>query len=393
MGLDINNIKQASPKANQVATEQYVDTSIASIDVSSDISANNDIFAQKLGYLNYASMVAAASTGQTIINGGYVNTSLLQANSINAGMINTVGLIAENISADEIVGKTITGGNIVGTNMIGVTIRASYLDLDGELEVLTNFYLCVDGNTTGVPALAISEGRYRTYTIADIDAIPSTAYNNLYRIPSISTVREDTKVQTLNSTGASLISKIRSYNCANAGHNVKCVKVRPSAFVSGFNIVLDLTLGGDGDGYRNSSTAKMYFGGVLLGSVYFRAYCYGWITGGDQVDYGVSGSIQVYLDWNVIYSYTDSDTASYNNPAYISPPSFNTTRTVDGVVIRISCSSWNSLSFSIDNGEYQLPANFNNISESLFRVENANDTAYSSIRAYTNSATYINNMI
>ena len=53
-------------------------------------------------------MVAAATNGQTIIKGGYANTSLLQANSIVAGMINTTGLIAENISATNIVGKDIT---------------------------------------------------------------------------------------------------------------------------------------------------------------------------------------------------------------------------------------------------------------------------------------------
>ena len=90
---------------------------IGKADVSSDISANNDVFAQKLGYLNYASMVAAASSGQTIINGGYVNTSLLQANSIVASKINTVGLIAENISANEIVGKTIKSSTLESTTI------------------------------------------------------------------------------------------------------------------------------------------------------------------------------------------------------------------------------------------------------------------------------------
>lgn len=125
MPLNINNIKQASPKANQVATEQYVDTSIAGIDVSGDINANNDVFAQKLGYVDYQAMIAAASTGQTIINGGYVNTSLLQANSIVASKINTVGLIAENISANEISGKTITGGTIIGANLIGTALTVS----------------------------------------------------------------------------------------------------------------------------------------------------------------------------------------------------------------------------------------------------------------------------
>lgn len=362
-------------------TADTITADLASKDyVSSSISSS--------GYVLPSGVANAINTNTTTVDGAKITTG-----TINADKINTVGLIAENISAEEISGKIITGGQIIGANIAGVTIRASYLDLDGELEVLTNFYLCVGGNTTGVPALALSEGRYRTYSTADIDAVPSTSYSNLYRIPSISTVREETKVQTLNSTGASLVSKIRSYNCANAGHNVKCVKLRPRAFVSGFNIFLGLILGDEYDGYRNSSTAQMYFGGILLGSVYFRSYYYGWSSGGDQISSGVSGSIQVYLNGGLIYSYADSDTESYNSPASISPPSLNTTRTVNGIVIRIVCTSWSGLSFSIDNGEYELPASFNNTSESLFKVINSSDTAYSSITAYTNSATYINNMI
>lgn len=51
MALDINNIKPATEKAKNVATEQYVNTSVASVDVSttvnSSIYSNNDVFAQR----------------------------------------------------------------------------------------------------------------------------------------------------------------------------------------------------------------------------------------------------------------------------------------------------------------------------------------------------------
>ena len=350
-------------------------------------------FNGKVSFSNVTGTGNILTTGQaaTDINAGTttINGSKITTGSITAAQINTVGLIAENISANEISSKVITGGQIIGANIIGVTIRASYLDLDGELEVLTNFYLCVGGDTTGVPALALSEGRYRTYSTADIDAVPSTSYSNLYRIPSISTVREETKVQTLNSTGASLVSKIRSYNCANAGHNVKCVKLRPRAFVSGFNIGISLSLD---ISYRNSSTAQMYFGGVLLGSVYFRSRYESWYDP-QAPSGGITAAIDVYLNGVVIYSWADSAQDSYNSPASISPPSLNTTRNVNGIIIRIVCTSWSDLSFSIDSGEYELPAGFNSTSESLFRVVNSSNTAYSTITAYTNSATYINNMI
>lgn len=270
MALDINTIKQASPKANQVATEQYVDTSIAGIDVTQDISANNDVFAQKLGYVDYQAMIAAASTGQTIINGGYVNTSLLQANSIVASKINTVGLIAENISANEISGKVITGGQIVGTNIVGVTIRASYLDLDGELEVLTNFYLCVGGNTTGVPALALSEGRYRTYSTADIDAVRSTSYSNLYRIPSISTIKYNAIIENVVNT------HLYAYNVANVNRNTKAVKINPTVvldfsqnkYSSDGSILYRATPYDNMAGGASPCSWEMYFGSTVVFKVY-----------------------------------------------------------------------------------------------------------------------------
>ena len=187
-------------------------------DVSGDISANNDTFAQKLGYLSYSAMVAATDSGQTIINGGYVNTSLLQANSINAGMINTVGLIAENISANEVVGKIITGAVINGAVIKGAVVKASYLDLDGELEVLTNYHI--------TPAM------YNANPSLYTDAVYLSGSNE-YRIPSISNISSLQKQMVSTSPYISagnytLTSNLYSYASANVGNNMKVVKVRPT---------------------------------------------------------------------------------------------------------------------------------------------------------------------
>lgn len=115
MALDINTIKQASPKANQVATEQYVDTSIAGIDVTQDISANNDTFAQSQGFSSYSDMATKyTALKKTIISGGYINTGLVNANSI----------VANSISADRLVAGTNsstvwTGGGLISQNFDG----------------------------------------------------------------------------------------------------------------------------------------------------------------------------------------------------------------------------------------------------------------------------------
>jgi len=247
MGLDINNIKQASPKANQVATEQYVDTSIADIDVSSDISANNDTFAQKLGYLNYASMVAAASNGQSIIIGGYLRTSLIQANAITANQINTTGLIAEDISATNISGKTITGAVINGARINGSVIKTSYLDLNGSLQVLTNYI--------------ITQAMYNANPSLYTDSVYISADGN-YRIPSLSVIYEQNIASSIANNGGILYGNIRSYNTANAGHNNKCVKLNPVFNIVSDTIIIDMSQQGTAN-----CNGSLYFGDTLLARI------------------------------------------------------------------------------------------------------------------------------
>ena len=115
MALDINTIKQASPKANQVATEQYVATSIAGIDVSGDINANNDAFAISQGFSSYSDMATKYSLlGKSIINGGYINAGLVSASSIVAH-----SLSADRLSAGIDNTTVWTGGGLVSENFNG----------------------------------------------------------------------------------------------------------------------------------------------------------------------------------------------------------------------------------------------------------------------------------
>lgn len=128
MALDINNIKPAIEKAKNVATEQYVDTSVANIDISQTLNTNNDVFAQRLGYMDYDDMVTSAESGQTIINGGYLRGELIEANSINAGQIDAYAITGKNIT-----GGTINGTDINGVRITGAIIKASYIDYTTNL--------------------------------------------------------------------------------------------------------------------------------------------------------------------------------------------------------------------------------------------------------------------
>lgn len=140
MGLNISTIQPAIEKSKNVATENYVDTSIANIDISQTLNTNNDLFAQRLGYLSYADMVAAATNGQTIINGGYIQGELIAANSINAGQIDAYA-----ITGKQITGGTINGTDINGVRITGAIIKASFIDYTSNL-ALSNWQYFTPSN-------------------------------------------------------------------------------------------------------------------------------------------------------------------------------------------------------------------------------------------------------
>ena len=80
--------------------------------VNSSIYSNNDVFAQKLGYASYSAMVTAAASGKTIINGGYIGTGLVNANSIVADSAFIKKLLAQNIVMDtSVAASSITSSN------------------------------------------------------------------------------------------------------------------------------------------------------------------------------------------------------------------------------------------------------------------------------------------
>ena len=288
----ISRMKLCKVTADTI-TESYATTDYVSEVVSSS------------GYVRPSEVADAINNNTTTINGSKITTGTILADKIN-----TTGLIAENISADELAGKTISGGRIIGATIEGVningavitgaTIRASYLDLDGELEVLTNFYLCLSGNTSGVPALALSEGRYRTYSSADIDAVPSSAYFNIYRIPSMSIVSEPHQKVSGTVGYSALYGKILSYNNANSGTNIKAVKIRPT-----FNIISPINLA---TGTINS-TVNIYLGSrhllrVIVDDLIANNHYDDSITANCYSSYWGTDEIRVKVDGNASLSIT-----------------------------------------------------------------------------------------
>lgn len=128
--ITTNDVLEARAAQAENTAASYTDTAVAGIDVSSDINANNDIIAQNLGYIDYAALQAAAIGGTTIINGGHLNTTLIEAEAISASMLSTEELItytaqigngiitAAKIGAAEI-GSAHIGTSVIATSHIG----------------------------------------------------------------------------------------------------------------------------------------------------------------------------------------------------------------------------------------------------------------------------------
>ena len=270
MAINVATLAPASLKSKNVATEQYVDTSVASIDVSPTIAANNDVFAQKLGYANYAAMVNAAASGQTVVNGGYINTGLINTNAINANQINTTGLIAENISASSsIQGNSIYGSYIEGAYISGAVIHASYLDLNGELTVMTDwssstqlgysFPVVVNGTTyyrlNTVSSISDSDG----VTCSPTPGSPSHIVN-LYG--SNYTVYDSGSV-FLNDGG------LYSYDSYSTNTSLRARRVRPTiSFPDTSAIVVGGSSVGQGSKTVDIYLFGRYFGRAVLDNTY-----------------------------------------------------------------------------------------------------------------------------
>ena len=74
------------------------------------INTSRDNIAQKLGYSNYQDMVNKASAGQTIVNGGYIRTSLINTNELVAKKISAASGSLEKVE----IKQNSLNGNEVG---------------------------------------------------------------------------------------------------------------------------------------------------------------------------------------------------------------------------------------------------------------------------------------
>ena len=126
---------------------------------ATDWSPSPDDFAISIGYSSYADMVAKAAANQTIINGGYIRTSLIEAGAIVADKI-----AAGAITADKIAAQVITTAKLSADLFDGNYINANYIN---AATILTNALTAgtiVAGNAT-ITNLTVDSGKFTNATV------------------------------------------------------------------------------------------------------------------------------------------------------------------------------------------------------------------------------------
>jgi hypothetical protein len=108
----------AASLANQAGSQAL---SQANANAATTVQGAREELAKQLGYASYAALAAAATAGKTIINGGLVRTSLIDAEAIVTQSLVTKWITAAYINAMEIVTAKLTvnsGAKIGGFNII-----------------------------------------------------------------------------------------------------------------------------------------------------------------------------------------------------------------------------------------------------------------------------------
>ncbi len=297
---------------------------------------------------------SAIDNNATTIDGGKIVTNLALVNNLNA-----VG----GVVADEITGNILNGIVINGARINGSVIKTSYLDLDGELQVLTNYHITV----------AMYNANPSLYT----DAVYISA-DNEYRIPSISNLTSLLKEIGSSSSpfvsagNYTLNSGLYSYASGNIGTNKKAVKVRPAIINIGSSPHSSIP---------ENCLYSAVFATLTSGSGYFRFYI---------------GNLLVL---SVVKSGNSVSYSGLVGSGSIASPAYDNTNTVNlsygGMTFSIKRTTFNGDRISIIYGGTTNLQIIDNWSSGQIRVE-ANSQAqdgFNSLIGFRLPAITINNMI
>ena len=138
---DFNTAVEAANKAIQDTLKGYSDSVLNTANAAVE-SAKNAI-AQDLGYANFADLAEKAAANETIIVGGKINTTL-----INAELIVTAALLAKLVKVTELIAEnlTVTGNSkIAGFSVSGNGLTNTPFNNDAYVIFRNDAYKCFAG--------------------------------------------------------------------------------------------------------------------------------------------------------------------------------------------------------------------------------------------------------
>ena len=138
---DFNTAVEVANKAIQDKLKEYSDSALSSANTAVE-SAKNAI-AKDLGYTDFADLEEKAAAAETLIVGGKINTTL-----INAELIVTAALLAKLVKVTELVAEhlTVTGSSkIAGFSISGNGLSNTPFDNDAYVIFRNDYYKCFAG--------------------------------------------------------------------------------------------------------------------------------------------------------------------------------------------------------------------------------------------------------
>lgn len=299
-----------------------VDSSIsaAQSDATKAITRNNTM-AVKLGYTDYNALASAASLGHTLIDGGFVNTQLIQAvavvtNGLTANCITANMISSGSVTSDKIYSGAVTTDKLFAGAVTATTIAAGAVTTDklyvgavtaDKIAANTITAAKIAANTITADQINVNNVSAAIATVISLDAGRiTTGKLSADRIDAVSVVTKGLVAQTIDAQSAT-ISNLNVVNATVSGtlngvsgtfDYLKGVGSSGSLVFGKYGMTFE-----DEDfsqqGTKNSRTLRFYSGNIRCRGA-FGATSLNMARVHDTViDYYVNGDTDSYVRFNL----------------------------------------------------------------------------------------------
>lgn len=267
-------------------------------DVTSSINSSKEDLAKKLGYANYSDMVSAATAGNTIIEGGHIRTSLIEADALVVKTLNATN--ADGIST--LVDKD--GMNISKSNNSLLNI---YFGNFGPVNYgVINMYSYDKKNDRRSEAIGITPSGIELYTYDGSGAERLRSETRL-SFGELKILDESQTGIHIHKTGITLTYSKNKDELGLPVHYVKCIY---SAYISSSGSVIDKM----GTNIPNSSGNPITFSVSKYATGRYRVkHNIGNTLYHVQITALSNGNLTVALIENIYSTYFEYSTSSYYN--------------------------------------------------------------------------------